>query len=252
MATGFRIVSPISKVFKGMRDAVPAHAFSPEVRTFLKRTLTTAIQLTPARPLGLIKKAQRKQYSNRVSYIPSIHELNDPTLIVKENGDQWLYHRSKWYRPDLWSIPDEAYSVYLELVRERDRRLETKREDFIAFRAQARFLYKKSWYDIGQSVGLDIPCAAPVKSATSRRTKSQLQNGHKQNPPKGYAQERGGKGIYSIVVYNPFLQEQTTYWQLSGKAILAQAMQKHQDMFNNEVAEKQTKAILRILRALLA
>lgn len=250
--TGFRVKSPISGIFKALRSSVSAKDFSPEVKLFLKRSLTTAIQMTPARSLSLIKRNQKTQYQHRVDYIPSFHELLDPTLIVKSDGSQWLYTGQKWYRPDLWRLPNDVYDVYLELDFERQGRLETDRSDFIAFRAQARFLYKKSWWEIGQSIGVEVPCSQQVKDSDSRRSPSQLKNGHKQNPPKGYAIERGGKGVYSIIVVNPFLETQTQYWTQSGKQIIDAAMKQHRDAFDKKVAEKQRQLILRIIRALLS
>lgn len=250
--TGFRFVSPAARVFKTLRTASRASDFAPDVKLFLKRSLTTAIQLTPARSLQLINKAQRTQYAHRINYIPSFHELLNPTLIVKGDGSQWLYCGRKWYRPDEWHLPDAVWSEYQTLIAERDRRMDTSREDFVKERAQARFLYKRSWWEIGQSVGIDVPCSQQVKDSHSRRTPSQLRNGHKQNPPKGYAMERGGKDIYSIVVVNPFLEQTTAYWVLSGKSIIAEAMQKHRAKFEERVADKQAQLILRILRDLLA
>lgn len=249
--TGFRIKSPLSRVFKNLRDSVKASAFEPDVSQFLKRSLTTAIQLTPARNAGLIRRNQKKQYAHRINYIPSFHELIDPTLIVKKDGSQWLYANLKWWRPDVWHLPDDIWVIYQDLVVERERRLETEESAFIAERQQARFLYKKSWWEVGQSVGIDVPCSQQVKDAHSRRNASQLRNGHSQNPPKGYAQRRGGKGIYSIVVYNPFLDEQTQYWLGNGKEILAQAMQKHRAAFDDNVAKRQTSLILKILKFFL-
>ena len=249
--TGFRIKSPVNKVFSSLKNSVKAGDFAPDVKLFLKRSLTTAIQNTPARSVQLIKKNQRKQYAHRINYIPSFHKLLDPTLIVKDDGSQWLFCHGKWYRPDQWLLPDNVWTEYQDLLKERERRMQMSREDFIAYRAQARFLYKKSWWEIGKSVGIEVPCAQSVKISHSRRTASQLKNGHRQNPPKGYSQERGGKGIFSIVVYNPFLEQRTTYWNLSGKDILANAMQKHQGKYEQKVAERQTKLILKILRMLL-
>lgn len=241
--TGFRIVSPLAKVFRSLREGVKASVFEPDVSAFLKKSLTTAIQLTPARNLSTIKRAQKKQYAHRINYIPSFHELIDPTLIVKQDGDQWLYAGGKWYRPDQWKLPDDVWTVYSELSEERDRRLETEEQAFIANRAQARFLYKKSWWEVGQSVGIDVPCSQQVKVAHTRRKPPIA-------PPKGYAQRRGGKGIYSIVVYNPFLEEESAYKPFSGKAILAQAMQKHKSDFDDKVAKRQTRLIIDALRAL--
>ncbi len=249
--TGFRVKTPLTRLLKSLGAGVRAEAFSPEVKQFLKQSLTTAIQSTPARSLSVIKKAQKKQYLNRVNYIPSFHELQDPTLISKPDGD-WLFCGGKWYRPNLWHLPDHAWSAYEDLLHEKLRRLSTDSAEFIAFRAQARWLYKKSWWEIGQSVGIDVPCSQQVKDSHSRRTPSQLRNGHRQNPPKGYAQVRGGKDIYSIVVYNPFLDEQTAYWFGSGKDIIAQAMAKHRVQYEKKVADKTNRLLLKILRDLLA
>lgn len=250
--TGFRIVSPVAKIFPSMRSAVRAQAFEPDVLQFLKRSLTTAIQLTPARNLSLIKKAQRKQYSNRVNYIPSVHELIDPTLIVSpETGVSWLYCGGKWYAPEAWLLKPDIWQVYQELLHERERRLEITEEDFITERAQARFLYKRSWYEVGQSVRLDIACPQAVRDSHSRRTPSQTRTSYPAKPPRGYAQKRGGKGIYSVVVYNPFLDRQTRYWPGNGKQILATAMQKWKGDFDEKVAKRQTQIIIDVLKNLL-
>lgn len=122
--------------------------------------------------------------------------------------------------------------------------METEEAAFIEHRAQARFLYKRSWYEVGQSVGIDVPCSQQVKDSRTRRKPPQ-------NPPRGYAQRRGGKGVYSIVVYNPFLEEESAYKPFSGKAILAQAMQKHEAQFNEKIAKRQTSIILRLLKTFL-
>lgn len=250
--TGFRIKSNVPQAFKKLGEQFKAGLFEPDVMRFLKKSLTTAIPLTTARDLGKIKKAQRKQYSNRINYVPSYHELLDPTLIVSpETGIAGLYCGGKWYAPEGHRVPPEIDSVYMELNAERERRMQITEEAFIAERAQARFLYKRSWYEIGQSAGLEIACPQRVKDSHSRRTKSSLTRGHRQNPPRGYVQKRGGKGIYSIVVYNPFLQAQTEYWQGDGKRILAEAMSRHKGDFDAAVAKRQYDIILKILLALL-
>lgn len=241
--TGFRVVSPVLEVIAGLKVNPAAADFAPEVRRFLSRSLTTAIQLTPALSLGTIRAAQRKQYANRINYIPSVHDLIDPTLIVKSDGTQWLYTGNKWYRPDMWKLSDDVWNTYMSLLNERDRRLETNESDFIEDRAQARFLYKKSWWQIGQSAGVSVQASSAVKDAFSRHNPPK-------DPPKGYAQIRGGKTAYSIVVYNPFLEQESRYKRFSGKAILAEAMAQHQAQFEAEVLERQTKAILKVLEAL--
>lgn len=240
--TGFRIKSPVAKVFADMRN-IRASDFAPDVQQFLKRSLTTALQLTPARNLSTIQTAQRKQYAHRINYIPSFHELLDPTLIVKADGSQWLYSGGKWYRPDAWKLPNQQWADYQVLLAERDRRMQTARDTFVDERAQARFLYKHSWWEVGQSVGIDVPCSQDVKDAHSRHNPAKA-------PPKGYAQNRGGESVFSIVVYNPFLEQDSEYKPFSGKAILAQAMQQHRAKFDKDVAERQTRELLKILAEL--
>lgn len=250
--TGFRVKSNVPQAFKKLGEQFRAGLFEPEVLRYLKRSLTTAIQLTPSRDLGKIKKAQRKQYANRIGFIPSTHELLDPTLIVaQDSGITWLYCDGKWYLPLAHHLPPEIYAVYRELNDERERRMQISEEAFIAERAQARFLYKRSWYEIGQSAGLEIACPQRVKDSHSRRTKSSLTRGYQQNPPRGYVQKRGGKGVYSIVVYNPFLNQQTEYWPGDGKRIMAEAMSRNKGDFDERIAKRQYDTVLRILRALL-
>lgn len=241
--TGFRIVSPLLSVIAGLKVNPRASDFAPETRRFLSRTLTTCVSLTPARSLATIRAAQRKQYANRVNYIPSVHDLLDPTLIVKSDGTQWLYAGQKWYRPDVWQLSDDVWNTYQSLLSERERRLETEESDFIEHRAQARFLYKKSWVEVGQSAGVSVNASGAVRQSETRRDPPK-------DPPKGYAQIRGGNTVYSIVVYNPFLEQDSRYKPFSGKTILAQAMAQHQAQFEAEVLARQTKAILKVLEAL--
>lgn len=244
--TGFRVDSPIAKVFRELRTQITAKEFAPDVEMFLKKSLTKAIQLTPARSISEITRNQKRQYKRRINYIPSVHDLIDPTLIVTETGEQWMFANDKWWRPDQWQLPDEIWGIYEALRAERDRRLRTSEEDFIRNRAQARFLYKRSWYEIGISAGLNIPCSDAVKNARTRRKPPV-------NPPRGYVQKRGGKGTYSIVVYNPFLNQsiRSRYGPGNPEQIINQAMAENRSAFDERVAKRQTAAILRILRSLL-
>lgn len=252
--TGFRVKSNISGAFKAI-GGVRASQFEPDVKTFLKRSLTTAITMTPARNLNTIRAAQKKQYDHRVNYIPSYHTLEDPTLIVKDDDTQWLYRGGKWYRPDIWQLPDDVWNDYEMLSHERDRRMQTSESEFIEARGQARFLFRKSWWEIGASAGLSIACPAEVRNGTTRRRKPPL------NPPRGYAQVRGGKDAYSIVVRNPFLDQTSagghtplsteTYKPFTGQEIIGRAMDQHRQAFEKDVAKKTERLIIEILKRFL-
>lgn len=252
--TGFRVKSNVSGAFKAIGE-LRAKAFEQDVKTFLKRSLTTAIQLTPARNLNTIRAAQKKQYARRINYIPSYHTLEDPTLIVKDDDTQWLYREGRWYRPDIWQLPDDVWNDYEVLNRERERRMETSQSEFIDMRGQSRFLFRKSWWEIGVSAGVSVACPAEVRNGTTRRRKPPL------NPPKGYAQARGGKDVYSIVIRNPFLDETSSgghtplateqYKKFNGQEIIGRAMAQHRPAFEKEIAKRTKTSILDILKRFL-
>lgn len=253
--TGFRVKSNPTGALKAM-GGIRASTFSPEVLRFLKRSLTSAIQATPARSAAVIRRNQRIQYAHRINYIPSFQTLEDPSLIVKESGDQWMLRHGKWYRPDIWELPNDVWNDYEILNRERERRMETTESEFIENRVQARFLFKKSWFEIGQSAGINVPCPADVRNSITRRRKPPLA------PPKGYAQKRGGKDTFSVVVRNPFMEQTSPgghtplatarYKPFSGQDIMIRSQAKHRAKFNKEVASKWEKTVLRIIRAFLA
>lgn len=252
--TGFRGKSQPLRAF-GAMGKLSAGQFAPDVKQLLKRALTTAIQTTPARNLNTIRSAQVRQYRNRVNYIPSFHTLEDPTLIVKDDDTQWLYRSGKWYRPDIWTLPDEVWNDYETLNRERERRLQTSESQFIEDRGQARFLYRKTWWEIGQSAGVSVSCTAPAQGAVTRRRNPPL------NPPKGYAQMRGGKAVYSIVVRNPFLEQTSQgghtplatarYKPFAASQIMDKAIAVHRPRYEKDVANRAEDIILQILRFLL-
>lgn len=230
--TGLRLnLRAMQSAYERKFSKVQVGAFRDEIARFTKRTLQTAIRLTPVRDLSLIQKNQRKQYANRVSYIPSVHELQDPTLVVKA-GIHWLYANSRWWPVSYRELPDEIDGIYHELLSERDRRLQTSEGDFIAMRSQARFLYPRSWWQVGQSLSINITgTGQDIRAAHSRHEPPK-------DPPKAYGQWRGGKYVLSVVVYNPFLEIESRYKPWSGKDILAQATAIERPVFNSEVNSK--------------
>lgn len=214
-----------------------ASAFEPELLTFTGRVLATAIELTPVRDEALIEGNQRRQYENRVSYIHSIHWTDaDPRLVVGDDGE-FLFYGGKWYRT-WWKLPDEVFAAYMVLDAERERRLRTPESVFVNARKQARFLYRKSWWQVARSIKVALSVAQNVIAATTRRKPAKM-------PPQGYAQIRGGKDVLTVVIFNPFLEQESRYKPFSGKSILRQATSIHRKSFRNDVENK----VRRLVRA---
>jgi hypothetical protein len=230
--TGFKINDTKAKErFAKLLASVDSSNFEPELREYLRRSLKTAMQNTPTRSLSLIQSNQREQYRYRTRYIPSVHHEDDPRLIIGDDGQQYLFCGGKWYMPLKWKLPDEVWAQYAPLEAELRRRLETRQSPFIKERAQARYLYRRTWWEIGQSVGMDIDATQGVLIAHSRHNPIKP-------PPKGYAQLRGGKGQLSFVIYNPLLGIASKYIDFDPAGILEQAASKHRSNFRNALGRK--------------
>lgn len=222
-----KLVAQIDRKFR----RVEASQFRPEVAAHAKRVLSRCIKTTPVRSVSKIIAAQRKQYANRINYIPSVHELIDPTLIVKPDDSHWLYVNAQWYAASYRHLPPEVDGIYQELLMERERRMQTAGGDFIEERAQARFLYRRSWWQVGQSLGLNVDASAAVIGSYSRHNP-------RKEPRKAFGQWRGGKNVLSIAIQNQFLEEPSRYKSFSGKAILEKATQSDLPTFFNSVETK--------------
>lgn len=234
MKSGLRIDARklVNKIQKNL-GRVQASDFRPELMRHTRRVLATAIKETPLRNESVIRSAQGFQYDARVDYIPSVHELVDPSLVVKEDV-YWLYANGQWWAASYRELPDEINEILNELITERDRRLTTSVSSFVAERAQARFLYHKSWWQVSESVGAGLSVDSSISSAHSRPY--HLPSGE---PPRAYGQVRGGKHVLSVVVYNPFLDTPTKYWRkVSGKQILSAAEKTNHSQFIREVNQK--------------
>lgn len=235
---GLRLDTAIAKIQKRLgklKESTRADAFRPELQQFAQRTLEDCIRTTPVRDEAKIQRAQEIQYKHRINYIPSVHELADPSLIVNDQGQAWIFYAGKWYNAE-WRLPAEVFVAYEELNQERERRLETSQSDFIEGRKQARFLYQKSWFQVAQSLGISVPAGSQILISHSRHEP-------KKEPPRGYGQWRGGQQVLSIAVYNPFLDIETRYWIGNGKQILAQATAKNRARFYKDVEDKTKRMI---------
>jgi hypothetical protein len=226
--TGLRVNMRDLRKRIGKLQSIRADYFRPALMNFAKKTLQTCADQTPERSASIIRKNQRKQYLNRVNYIPSVHSLESPTLIVNEDGEHWLYMGGQWFKPAEWRVPDAVFQAYEELIQERNRRLQYSESRFIADRLQARSLYKKTWKQAGQSIGVAVSVPSRVNSSHSRHDPAK-------EPDKAYAQVRGGGMTLSIVVFNPLLDQATRYWPGNGRQILASAMERHRPEFNRTV-----------------
>lgn len=218
------------------KKRVSASSFRPQMREFVSRSLSRAAANCPTRDLALIVAAQSKQYDNRVNYIPSIHDdAADPRLIVK--GDvSWLFSRGRWFRVPGHNMPDEDWANFAMLDAERNRRLETPKDSFIAHRAQARWLYAQQFWLIARSLGVRIAIIGEAIASRSRRQPPK-------RPAHPNARWQGGKEVLAAVIVAPFLSQQTAYWDGNGLDVLKEASDAERPAFTRAV---QTEMIKRL------
>jgi hypothetical protein len=107
---------------------------------------------------------------------------------------------------------------------------------FVEERAQARFLYKKSWLQCAQSARLNVRVSREVARSVTRRRNPV------QQPPRGYAQWRGGSGALSLVIYNPFLEQPSNYKKFTGKEILVRSASRFKAQFTRDVNNRLRRA----------
>lgn len=237
--TGLRLdtaVGTLRKRLAKLQTSTSASSFRPELEKFAKNTLNDCIIATPIRSEALIAKNQHIQYAHRVDYIPSYHDLLDPSLRINQNtGEAWIYCGGKWYNAN-WHLPDYVYTAFLDLNEERERRLATYESEFIAERKQARFLYIKSWVQVAQSIGLGTAGGSSILSSHSRHNPLS-------EPIKGYGQWVKDAKSLTLFIVNKFLEIKTRYWIGNGKQILAQSTAKNRPAFYKSVEDKVKREI---------
>jgi hypothetical protein len=224
--TGFRLDTTKLRRKLVSLGRIRADDFKPELSDFTRKSLATASRMTPVRDYALIKRNQNRQYNHRINYIPSYHEVVNPSLRV-HNGKHWLFCDGKWLLANEWKLSDRQWGAYQSLLAERQRRMQTARAPFIAERAQARFLYRKSWSQVAESLGLRIATAGNVESAHSRHEPPKA-------PARGYGQWRGGDKVLSVDIRNPFLEQESAYKPFSGREIIGAAMREHESGFKRK------------------
>jgi hypothetical protein len=107
---------------------------------------------------------------------------------------------------------------------------------------QARFLYRKSWSQVGESLGLSIIAAAQVKTSLTRRKPPH-------DPPRGYAQIRGGKTVLNVLIYNPFLNTESDYKDFDAADILDPAIARHRPAFVAAVERRLQRALYAVMHS---
>lgn len=240
--TGFRInVSEYSQKLALVKENLQAQYFWPDLLEYLRKSLNRCVKTEHERDAGLIKRNQQVQYGNRINYIPSIHWRDGDRLNVASDGTHWLNVGGTWYKANVWKMPSHVWGIYQELLAERNRRMETSRADFVQNRAQARFLYKKSWVQVGESLGLEVRSSEKVQKSLTRRIPAK-------DPAKGYPQQRGGGTIISIAIYNPFATKPTPYFNGDGASVLSDAQAEQRKPFEDAVKRKLNRAIFAILK----
>lgn len=110
------------------------------------------------------------------------------------------------------------------------------RKQFLAKRAPARYLYRRTWGQVAESLGTTIPQSQGVKNAKSRRDPVKP-------PPRAYGQVRGGKNRLSVTIHNPLLVEPSKYIKFDPRKIINDALKKHEKNFNSRCRRKLKRLI---------
>ena len=200
---------------------------------FVRKSLTTASRNTPARDYSLIRRNQLRQYEARVNCIPSSHDLPDPSLRIR-GSQHWLFYHGKWLNAKEWRLSDDAFAAYVELLAEHERRKETAQATFIRERAQARFLYRRSWTEAADDLGVTLNVAQQTRASRTRRKPPEA-------PPKATGRITGGAKTMTVQISNPFLEQESRYKDFIGKPILAAAMATHSDAYNRSVRRRMSQ-----------
>ena len=234
--SGFKLdLAKLKKRLLGLQN-MNMDAFKRELLDYVRKSLATAVKLTPARDKALIEQNQHFEYQKRVNMIPSSHEVTDPCLRVNNSGVHWLYCGGRWYNASEWRLPANAQDAYQRLLQERARRMQTQERKFIQERAQSRFLYKKSWTQIGDSLGFGVQAGGHIKSSYTRRKPAK-------EPPRAYGQIRGGKQVLSVAIYNPLLTTPSRYIKFDASSILREAAMQHREQFNRSIKRRMLQLI---------
>lgn len=230
--TGFRFdVKKLRSKLGGLAN-LRADEFYDDVMEYTRKSLNSVQALTPTRDYSTIRANQIKQYDYYVNYIPDSHKLTDPSLRIK-GRQHWLYFRGKWLNASDWRLSSDAYAAYQKLLSEHQRRKQTTQASFVKGRAQARFLYRKTWSEAAASLGLQISTSANVRASTSRRKPPVA-------PPKSYGQTHGGGTAFSVTVSTPFLTQspRSRYQTFEASEIMGSAQAKHLGEFQRSIKRR--------------
>ena len=117
------------------------------------------------------------------------------------------------------------------------------RQQWLADRAPARFLFQLQWVQVGYSLGVNVTASAAVLSATTR-------NHNEPDIPQGRGQWHGGQTKLTASISVPFLDApERKYKPFTGQGILAPIMAAQFPVFNRACARKMKRAVAAIARS---
>ena len=134
--------------------------------------------------------------------------------LIEANQIKQFHHRQRYIAKN----PSSATRVVSEA-------------QFVKERSQARFLYRKSWKQCADSVRLRVSASAAVSSSVTRRRPAV-------NPPRGFAQWRGGGRVLSLTIFNPFLNQPSRFKDFNATQIINKALAKHRPKFKRDIENR--------------
>jgi hypothetical protein len=117
------------------------------------------------------------------------------------------------------------------------------RQQWLADRAPARFLFQLQWVQVGYSLGVNVTASAAVLSATTR-------NHNEPDIPRGRGRWHGGQTKLTASISVPFLDApERKYKPFTGQGILTPIMAAQFPVFNRACARKMKRAVAAIARS---
>jgi hypothetical protein len=111
------------------------------------------------------------------------------------------------------------------------------RQQFLADRAPARFLFQLQWVQVGYSLGVNVTASGQVLAATTR-------NHNEPEIPRGYGQWHGGDVKLTASICVPFLDAPPRkYKPFTGREILTPIMAAQFPVYSRACARKMKRAV---------
>jgi len=139
--------------------------------------------------------------------------------LIESNQRKQFHDRARYIK----KFPDSRSRIVTE-------------SQFIKERAQARFLYRKSWKQCADSAKVRVHVSPAVAAAVTRRRPAV-------QPPRGYAIWRGGKETLSCIIRNPFLNIPSQYKKFDAQQIMDRALAVNRAAFKRSTQNHIRRAI---------